>query len=61
MTDQEIRLHFGEMTGQEMRTAKSIVGYYERKIINVLEDNRDLADGDQCTLFKLKELVTYWD
>ena len=33
MTDQEIRLHFGEMSAQEMRTARAIVSWFERKII----------------------------
>ena len=32
MTDQEIRLKFGEMTGQEFRTARAIVDYYERRL-----------------------------
>lgn len=31
MTDQQIRLQFGEMTAQEMRTAKAIVSYFERE------------------------------
>lgn len=31
MTDQEMRLKFGEMTGQEFRTARAIVDYFERE------------------------------
>lgn len=32
MTDQQIRLQFGEMNAAEMRLARSIVGWYEGEI-----------------------------
>lgn len=32
MTDQQIRLHFGELNAAEMRLARAIVGWHERQI-----------------------------
>lgn len=32
MTDDQIRLHFGELNADEMRLARAIVGWYERQI-----------------------------
>jgi len=32
MTNDQIRLHFGELTAAEMRLARAIVGWYERQI-----------------------------
>jgi len=32
MTDQQIRLHFGELNASEMRLARAIVGWHERQI-----------------------------
>jgi hypothetical protein len=64
MTDQEIRLQFGEMVGSEMRTARAVVAYFERRIetlksaiIATLNDTSHLADGDVCTLNRLKDAV----
>lgn len=68
MTDQEIRLQFGEMVGSEMRTAKAVVDYFERRIetlkssiIATLNENAHLADGDVCTLKRLKDAVPEWE
>jgi hypothetical protein len=67
MTDQEIRLHFGEMTANEMRTDRAIVVNFQRKIdalksaiIETLNENAGLADGDVCTLKRLKDAVPEW-
>ena len=51
MTDDEIRLHFGEMTAGEMRTARAIVAWFERKADT---DTRALSDllQDCLALFK---------
>lgn len=35
MTDQEIRLQFGEMTAAEMRLARAIVGWHERQVEDI--------------------------
>ena len=32
MTDQQIRLHFGELNASEMRLARAVVGWHERQI-----------------------------
>jgi hypothetical protein len=60
MSDQQIRMLCGELTAQEMRTARAICGYYERAIVSVLEANSWLADGDVCTLSELKKLIPNW-
>ena len=38
MTDQEIRLKFGEMNAGEMRLARSLVGWHERETAKLKED-----------------------
>lgn len=70
MTDQEIRLQFGEMVGNEMRTAKAVVDYFERRIetlksaiIATLNDNAHLMpfeDGDVLKLKRLNDAVQKW-
>jgi len=60
MTNQEIRLLCGELNASEMRLARALCGYYEQAIIAVLEANRGLADGEDCTLLELKKLVPKW-
>jgi len=60
MTNQQIRLLCGELNASEMRLARALCGYYERAIVAVLEANRGLADGDDCTLSELKKLVPNW-
>lgn len=42
MTNDEIRLQFGELNASEMRLARAIVGWHEAKMKEALEE-RDLA------------------
>lgn len=51
MTADEIRLHFGEMTAAEMRTARAIVAWFDRKADT---DTRAMSDllQDCLALFK---------
>ncbi len=39
LTNQQIRLLCGELSTNEMRTAKAIFGYVERRIGNILDNN----------------------
>ena len=50
MTDQQIRLQFGEMNAAEMRLARAIVGWYEAEQAQLIQDwaDTDTAVREIC-------------
>lgn len=50
MTDQQIRLQFGEMNAAEMRLARAIVGWYEAEQAQLIQDwaDTDTAVRETC-------------
>ncbi len=50
MTDQQIRLQFGEMNAAEMRLARAIVGWHEREQAKLIQDwaDTDTAVRETC-------------
>ena len=44
MTNQQIRLQFGEMTASEMRLAKALVAWKERAETGILRENKALRE-----------------
>ena len=61
MTDQDIRLLCGEMNPSEMRLARFLCRYYERKIEAILDENAlQTHDGELCVLSMLKKLAPNW-
>ena len=50
MTDQQIRLQFGEMNASEMRLARAIVGWYEAEQAQLIQDwaDTDTAVRETC-------------
>jgi len=51
----------GDLSPRELDIARSVVHHYETKIAAVLDQNRYLADGEQCTLSELKKLAPNWN
>ena len=45
---------------RERDEAREALDEVTHNIIATLEQNRHLADGDDCTLFKLKSVVPEW-
>lgn len=50
MTDQQIRLHFGELNASEMRRASAIVGWYDHRQAQIIQDwaDTDTAVRETC-------------
>lgn len=50
MTDQQIRLQFGEMNADEMRLARAIVGWHEAEQAQIIQDwaDTDTAVREIC-------------
>ena len=44
MTNQQIRLQFGEMTASEMRLVKAVLGWRERAEAGILRENKALRE-----------------
>lgn len=63
MTDQEIRLQFGEMNAGEMRLARALVGWHERETAKLKEDLthaerwRDKLDTKLTEVVEAEELA----
>jgi hypothetical protein len=58
MTDQQIRLHFGELNAAEMRLARAIVGWYERQIEELKKWDRFKEQAVDNVMRILPELNT---
>jgi hypothetical protein len=56
MTDQQIRLHFGELNSAEMRLARAIVGWYEGEI-EALKAEAAMWKANHDNQVKLKSLL----
>lgn len=50
MTDQQIRLHFGELNADEMLLARAIVGWYDHRQAQLIQDwaDTDTAVRETC-------------
>ena len=56
--DEETKLH--HRTHSELVQTQCQLMDVRKAIITTLEENRHLADGDDCTLAKLKSVVPEW-
>ncbi len=57
MTIEEMRTIDGVKTWKELEEAKERIKHLESAIRKTLDDNRHLADGDNCTLIDLKKAL----
>jgi len=57
MTIEEMRTIDGLKTYKELEEAKERIKHLESAIRKTLDDNRHLADGDNCTLIDLKKAL----
>ena len=57
MTIEEMRTIDGLKTYKELEEAKERIKQLEAAIRKTLDDNRHLADGDNCTLIDLKKAL----
>jgi hypothetical protein len=53
MTDQQIRLHFGELNAAEMRLARAIVGWHEAREAKLRAAADGLAEALEDSMFYL--------
>jgi predicted nucleic acid-binding Zn-ribbon protein len=47
-------------TYKELQEAKERIKHLENSIRKTLDDNRHLADGENCTLIELKKALPEW-
>ena len=57
MTIEEMRTIDSVKTWKELEEAKERIKHLESAIRKTLDDNRHLADGDNCTLIDLKKAL----
>ena len=57
MTIEEMRTIDAVKTWKELEEAKSRIAHLESAIRKTIDDNRHLADGDNCTLIDLKKAL----
>ena len=57
MTIEEMRTIDGVKTWKELEEAKERIKHLESAIRKTIDDNRHLADGDNCTLIDLKKAL----
>ena len=57
MTIEEMRTIDGVKTWKELEEAKERIKHLESAIRKTIDNNRHLADGDNCTLIDLKKAL----
>lgn len=57
MTIEEMRTIDAVKTWKELEEAKARIAHLESAIRKTIDDNRHLADGDNCTLINLKKAL----
>ena len=57
MTIEEMRTIDAVKTWKELEEAKERIAHLETAIRKTIDDNRHLADGDNCTLIDLKKAL----
>jgi hypothetical protein len=57
MTIEEMRTIDGVKTWKELEEARARIAHLETVIRSTLEANRNLSDGDNCTLIELKKAL----
>ena len=57
MTIEEMRTIDSVKTWKELEEAKERIKHLESAIRKTIDDNRHLADGDNCTLIDLKKAL----
>jgi hypothetical protein len=57
MTIEEMRTIDAVKTWKELEEAKERIKHLESAIRKTIDDNRHLADGDNCTLIDLKKAL----
>ena len=57
MTIEEMRTIDAVKTWKELEEAKARIAHLEAALRKTIDDNRHLADGDNCTLIDLKKAL----
>ena len=60
MSIEEMRRLDALKTYKELQEAKERIKHLENSIRKTLDDNRHLADGENCTLIELKKALPEW-
>jgi len=50
-----------ENARQSLEVAIEKINGMKKAILETLEQNRNLADGDDCTLYRLKSVIEFWE
>jgi hypothetical protein len=50
-----------ENARQSLEVAIEEIKGMKKAILETLEQNRNLADGDDCTLYRLKSVIEFWE
>ena len=50
-----------ENARKSLEVAIEEINGMKKAILETLEQNRNLADGDDCTLYKLKSVIEFWE
>lgn len=50
-----------ENARQSLEVAIEEINGMKKAILETLEQNRNLADGDDCTLYRLKSVIEFWE
>lgn len=60
MSIEEMRRLDALKTYKELQEAKERIKHLENSVRKTLDDNRHLADGENCTLIELKKALPEW-